>query len=406
MIRRLTAPLFSALLASAALPAAEQTPGVSLLGSGLMTLPDISTLQPRYFYLGGSFENQDRDPLRMDVNDLSVAWIYGVKPRLETYGHAILSRAVTVSDRTTLLPPPLDIVVPSAASAPRRPFYPFYTAFPYVSRSGQSQVGNFQPADLVIGAKARVAEPAGWRPGLAISGELKVPLTRSLEKLQQGAGTGGVDETLRLTGEWRTKRQAFVTSIAFTHVGQPPFGDRIISFVPGGAGTVTDLPLKLANRVQLGVGIRHDLVLRMSVMAEATRTLFVGDRTPALAQQAPLDLLGGIQFRFGPGHITMGLRFHSNSVPPRTTLAFPLGGLADMTNVSAADRERYLTAIGAASAIPYIRDRTTLTMAFPDQRVPLPPESRIIPFDYLLRSHGHVAYVATTGISFGRSRKR
>src|SRR2546427_11152728 len=108
----------------------SEEPWVSFTGSGLFTLADTSTLEKGDVNLALLFENQDRDPLRLDVNDLSAAWTVGVRHRLETYGHLVLSRAVIVAERPTLLPPPLDIIVPEGASPPRRPYYPVYAPIP------------------------------------------------------------------------------------------------------------------------------------------------------------------------------------------------------------------------------------------------------------------------------------
>src|SRR5712692_2376808 len=108
----------------------------SLTGSGLFSLPDTSTLRPRRLDVSVTVDNQDRDPIRLDSLDLSAAWTYGIKSRLETYGHAVVSRAVALADRPTLFPPPVDIVLPRGASIPNRPYYTVYEPFPYVSRTG------------------------------------------------------------------------------------------------------------------------------------------------------------------------------------------------------------------------------------------------------------------------------
>jgi hypothetical protein len=88
----------------------------SLTGTGLLSLPDTRTLGAGRFSLGTTLDNHDRDPTRLDALDLSVAWTYGIKSRLETYGHAVVSRAVAVADRPTLLPPPVELMLSWNAS--------------------------------------------------------------------------------------------------------------------------------------------------------------------------------------------------------------------------------------------------------------------------------------------------
>src|SRR5260370_22216211 len=207
-------------------------PWISFSGSGLFLLPDTSTLEKGDVNLALLFENQDRDLLRLHVSALSAAWTVGARHRLESYGHLVLSRAVIVAERPTLLPPPLDIIVPEGAPPPRRPYYPIYAPIPYVSRTGSSQVGRFVPGDAVFGANMRVAEQRAWRPAFAVSAELKVPLTRTLSKLQSGTGTGGFDQTARITAEWKGRRPSLVASAGVCHVGRGPFGDRLLVFRP------------------------------------------------------------------------------------------------------------------------------------------------------------------------------
>src|SRR6266511_4218646 len=276
-----------------------EEPWVSLSGSGLFSLPDLST-----------------------------AWTVGVRPRLETYGHLVLSRAVAVAERPTLLPPPLDLIVSEGARPPRRPYYPVYAPFPYVGRTGSSQLGRFVPGDAVFGAKMRLAEQKAGRPALAVSAELKVPLTSSLSKLQSGAGTGGFDQSVRITAEWRGRQPSLVVSAGFTHVGLGPFGDRLIVFRPQGDVEVTESPLRLANRVSLGLGYRHTLRSWVALVAEATKVGEVGGHTSAFREAGPLDISAGAQLRRGRVHLTLGLRYHANSVPRFRIHDFPLGGLA------------------------------------------------------------------------------
>jgi hypothetical protein len=397
------------LLAGASAPALadEAAPRwVSLSGSGLISLPDTSTLERGRYNLAVTFDNQDRDPLKLDVLDLSAAWVAGLGPRLETYGHAVLSRAVAVSPRTALFPSPIDLVVPEGQPVPQRPYYPMYTPFPYVNRTGKSQLGLFQPGDAVAGVKKTLRGPSGARPGLAASAELKLPLAWGLADLQSGSGTGTVDERARLTAEWGGGARSVVTSVAYTHRGRAPWGDRVIVFDPSGPARMTDLPLRLANDLGLGAGFRQRLGSRLAAVAEVTKVIEVGGHTRAYREPGPLDVAAGAQLRWRGAAVTAGLRYHANSVPGMTRYPSPLGGLADVSRVADPDLAAYLDAIGASAALRFLRHRGQTALALPPDGPPLPPEARLLPADFTVRGHDQVGYVLACGWTFGKPAKR
>ncbi len=289
------------LLSLVAVPATAEdaaTPWFSLSGSGLITLPGTAALERGRINAGLSVDNQDRDPMRLDVVDLSAAWVAGLAPGLETYGHAVVSRAVAVSPRATLFPSPIDVLVPRGQPVPQRPYYPQYAPIPYVNRTGRSQVGQFLPGDAVIGVKKTLRAPSGMVPGLAASGEIKVPLTWGLADLQAGAGTGAVDERARITAEWGGRSRSVVASVAYTRRGTPRWGDRVIVFDPSGGAQVTELPMRLPNELGLGLGLRQVITPRLAVVAELTKAAQVGGRTQEFRGPGPLDVTAGAQVRW------------------------------------------------------------------------------------------------------------
>jgi hypothetical protein len=403
------AAVLGLLLAGAGAPAAAgdvTPPWVSLAGSGLMTLPDTSTLEPGRLNFALTFDNQDRDPLRLDVTDLSVAWVVGLRPGLETYGHAVVSRAVAASPRPALFPSPIDLLVPRGFAVPPRPYYPQYTPLPYVNRTGTSQVGRFMPGDVVAGVKKTLCAPSGTTPGLATSAEIKLPLTRDLADLQSGSGTGAVDERVRLTAEWGGSHRSVVASVAYTHRGTPAWGDRVIVFDRGGSADFTDQPLRLANEVGLGVGLRQVVTSRVALVAEVTKAAEVGGRTRAVQGPGPLDVSVGAQLRWRDASVMAGIRYHANSVPRMTRYASPLGGLADLTDVAPADLAPYLSAIGASGAMPFLRHRGQSALQTPNGGPPLPAGARILPADLIVQAHDQVGYMLVCAWTFGKVRPR
>ena len=401
--------VFGLLLAGAGARAAAEdltTPWVSLSGSGLITLPGTSTLERGRFNAGFTVDNQDRDPLKLDVVDLSLAWVAGLRPGLETYGHAVVSRAVAASPRTALFPSPIDVLVPRGLPVPQRPYYPQYTPIPYVNRTGRSQVGQFLPGDAVLGLKKTLREPAGRVPGLAASAEIKIPLAWGLADLQAGAGTGAIDERARITAQWGGGSRSVVASVAYTHRGTPSWGDRVIVFDPSGSVDVKDLPMRLPNEIGFGLGFRQIVTSRVALVAEVVKAAEVGGRTRAIRGPGPLDIAAGAQVRWRRIAVTGGLRYHANSVPRMTRYASPLGGLADLSQVGDADLMAYLTAIGASGAVPFLRHRGQSALQIPDGGPPLPDGARILPADLFVRAHDQVGYMLVWGWTFGSVKGR
>jgi hypothetical protein len=273
------------------------TPWISLSGSGLVTLPGASTLERGRINAGFTIDDQDRDPLKLDVLDLSLACVAGIRPGLEVYGHAVVSRAVAVSPRTTLFPSPIDILVPRGLPVPQRPYYPQYTPIPHVNRTGRSQVGRFLPGDAVAGVKKTRRAPSGIAPGLAAGAEIKVPLAWGLADLQSSAGTGAIDERARLTAEWGGRSGSVVASATYTHRGRPSWGDRVIVFDASGTADVEDLPMRLPDEVGFGLGQRQAVTPKVAFVAEVTKLAEVGGRTHAFREPGPLDVVAGAQVR-------------------------------------------------------------------------------------------------------------
>ncbi|PYQ05913.1 MAG: hypothetical protein DMF82_07375, partial [Acidobacteria bacterium] len=227
-------------------PANPETPlsWGALLGSGLFTLQDTSTIPRGRFVAGVTIDNRDRDPLGLDLMDGAIAWNYGMTSWSEAYGRFIFNRSVAVPDTPVLPPPPLDQIVAPGMSPPRRPYYSVYPPTPYVDDTGAIHFGAGTPGDGLVGAKARVFAPNGWRPAAAALLELQFPIARNLKDLQHGAGTGGFDVRVGGIAEWPRGRWSFVASTAFTRVGTPPYPDRRIEWHDGGVMT-TDEPLVL-----------------------------------------------------------------------------------------------------------------------------------------------------------------
>jgi len=382
-------------------PASSEAPLTwgALVGSGLFTIPDTSTLPRGRFVAGVTIDNRDRDPLGLDLVDGAIAWNYGLTGWSEAYGRFIFNRSVAVPDTPVLPPPPLDEILAPGTTAPRRPFYSVYPPTPYVDDTGAIHFGAGTPGDGLVGAKARALAPSGWRPAAAAVLELQFPMARNLRDLQHGAGTGGFDLRLGGIAEWPRGRWSFVASTAFTRVGTPPYPDRRIEWRDGRV-TVTDEPLILPHRLDVGVGVRRVLRPDLAAVGEATTVFDVGQRTRIVDRARPIDVLAGLQYRRRRFRVTAALRDHLHALQSMAIRPSPLAGMVDVTEVGNVDLARYLSAIGLSDAVPMLRLGVHRLLVPAPGGPPLPPGSRVIPDTYRIRSEHQVGFLLLWGMTF------
>lgn len=395
------APLLLALLAAAAPESQPPPPSPSLLGSGLITVPDTRTLPRGRFTVATTLYNRDRDPLGIDVFDYALAFAVGVKPRVEAYGSVVFSRVVVVPDFSqtwpALPPPPVDLVLPQAMAVPERPYYAITPTFPFANGRGDQRFTDLVPGDLVLGAKRRLRDGDERRTGFAVSGEIKLPISRRLGALQSGSGTGGIDLTARAISEKRFAATDIITSASVTYVGGAPLADRLLLANPDGTAVVEE-PLHLPSRLELGVGLRHAVSRHVALVGEAVATIEVyGTRT--LDRVSPLDLLAGVQARAGRARITTSVLYAGGSPPSGIVRPSPLAGFVDLTRVSVSDARGYLEAGGLGGAAAQIRPGVQVVTP----RVAgaaLPTGARVIPDTYTIISLHQLGLVCVLGWTF------
>jgi hypothetical protein len=361
--------------------------------SGLVTLPDTSTL-PRGTAAGGlAMDNRDRDPLGLDLLDASLTLTAGLGSTVEAYAQGVVSRVVSVPELPPMPPPPLDVVIAPGAVAPPRPRYALFPPTPYVNKRGTARFDDWVPGDLTVGAKARLMEGAGARPAFALAGELKAPLTRSETDLMSGSGTGGWDGALRAIAQWGLD-PLLTASVRYTRVGRPARGDRDIAIDAQGRAAAVDLDLDLPDRLELGLGARRTIGARAAAILETSAAFAIGSRTPTVDESWPLDVLGGVQARFGGARFTVGVRYHGHALPSGERRVSPVGGMIDLTSVPDAELVSYLETVGAGAAAPLLRSRTQRILAVRNAG-PLPAGARVLPVEYGIRSEHQVGVVMT-----------
>jgi hypothetical protein len=372
------------LLALLAAPAVAEEPGVSLSGSGLITLPSTATLAAGHGTVGIAADVKDRDPLSLDVAEYPAFFGLGLGQRFEMYGHLVVSSVVAVPEAPVLPPPPLDLILPMGAPVPAYPLYTLYSPAPYVNKRSPDRFERFVPGDAVIGGKLRLCETHGWAPAVAVGAEIAFPVTRSLHKLQQSAGTGTFDLAGRLIGEWALGRTALVADAGFVRVGPPQYGDRIIA-ANNQSATAIDQALQLPARVELGAGLRQPLSHKLAAVAEFSTVYEVGSHTATVYRAQPRDLIAGLQFRSRHAWISAAARYQAH-IPPKDTYPSPIAGYVDLTDVPAPQLAQYLRDIGVGGATPKLR-ADTQRVAVPSASVPLPAGARVIPSTYKIRAN-------------------
>jgi hypothetical protein len=242
-------------------------------------------------------------------------------------------------------------------------------------------------------------EPRGARPGLAASFDVRFPLARNLRDLQAGAGTGGTDLRAGVVAEWRPGRWDIVAATGFMHVGTPAYDDRVIES-RGGSIVVTDQPLVLPYRWDMGVGVRRELKGWLSAVGEITTVLETGRRTTSLDRARPVDFMLGLQARHKSMQMTAALRDHRNALPSMELRTSPMAGLVDVTDVPAEALSAYLRDIGFADAETHLRPRTHRLLVPPSGGAELPPGSRVIPDEYRIRSEHQLGFTLLWAVTF------
>jgi hypothetical protein len=269
--------------------------------------------------------------------------------------------------------------------------------FPYANGRGDQRFNDLVPGDLVLGAKMRLRDVGEGRTGYAVSADIKIPLTERMNALQSGSGTGSIDLALRGIAEKRFAGMEIVISAAVTLVSGPPHGDRLLLANPSGSAIVEE-PLDLPSRIELGGGLRRRLSPHIALVGELVATMEVyGAET--LDRVSPLDLLGGLQARFGRVRLTTGVLYAGGSPPSGVVRPSPLAGFVDLSGSTPEDARAYLQQGGLGGAGAQLRPGVQLaTPLVPGATLPV--GARVIPDTYTIVSEHQLGYVFLVGLAF------
>jgi hypothetical protein len=113
-----------------------------------------------------------------------------------------------------------------------------------------------------------------------------------------------------------------------------------------------------------------------------------------------VDVLAGVQARFGGARLGLGLRYHGHAPPSGERRPSPVAGLLDVTGVSDEALAGWLAAVGAGPAAPHLREGSQRLVAGAPADVALPDGAGVVPADYVVRSEHQLGFVVVWAWAF------
>lgn len=320
---------------------AQQTTSTVIGGTstGAFNTWSPRTLRRREWQVSVFWNNYDRDPGDLDINQIPFNITYGLTNRWEVFGNLDVFQQVTSGQPLSLSgyqlsgigsafggdplaalgqpintggtgffpfgSPPVGgiLPVPGAFFGPafvaNRPNYfsdlPYFgtATFNAATRSFEIRRSSNGLGNVTLGTKLRVAD-LGEHYSLALGGMVRIPTTRSFHGLANGRGSGEVDfgPILMLGGNYAGGRIRVNGNAGWIHSGDP--GHDSIRYLDRKDQFIGNLALEIAP------------VERIVLVAESANTLYVGGGTQNLNSLDPSDLLLGARVFFGGGRFQMG----------------------------------------------------------------------------------------------------
>ncbi len=299
------------------------------------------TLRRTEFTLGFSWNNFDRDPGDVDINQIPVSLTLGLTSRIELFANVAFFQQVTArqpfalsgyqfngvrsafgGDPFVAFGPPMGgregaaaffplsgsilggvLPPPGAAFGPAivadRPSFlndlPFFgpATFDALTRTFQIRQSANGLGDITLGGKIAFTDPDGIF-NLALLGFVRLPSARAFEALARGRGAGATDYGIVLIN------------------GQNFFGHRwrlVQNYGYVRSGDIERSGVKLLDRqdqLLLNAGLEVAPAQSLVLTAEWVNTFYIGGGTPRLNSVNPSELLLGARFYTYEGRIQLG----------------------------------------------------------------------------------------------------
>lgn len=340
-------------------------------GSGLFNTLSTRSLKRGEFTFGVMWNNFDRDPGDLDINQIPVNLTFGLSRRWEVFANWNVYQQVTSRQPILLSAPLLGIplsfgIDPITAFGPGRQgsngaaFFPgggapvggilpaigdprfsslgglrfsqlipaYFNDFPFAPGGSLVFVGGrprldirrsaHGTGDVTLGTKVVLLDPDTHVFSLAVVGTVVIPTASGIGALSKGRGTGEADwgGTVLAGQEFKDHRLRFYENIGFVKKGDPEINGLTL--------------IDLRNELNGNVGVSYAASKHVEFISEFLSTVFVGGGTPNLNPVNPLDLQAGARFHFWDGRFSFGgaYRLFLNQADDKTYRLFgPAAGI-------------------------------------------------------------------------------
>ena len=246
----------------------------------IITVPTARTLNAGKFYFSLGWNNIDRETLDVDINYYSFSFAYGLNDKFQLEGK---------------LTPFLQVDFDDLSQVTR------YNSIPF-------GLGNEQGfGDIELGLKYNIVPESEDTPALSLRGFLKIPTADEKKALGSGALDAGVGLIL---GKELGEKVDFSAYGELALIGTPK--------------ELSDLGGSLSHEFRYGIGIKLPTTSKIRALAELTGIFYLNDDD--FPQEAPLDALVGIEYKFDSGlRLSLGVR--RNLTFPTEGATRPDGGI-------------------------------------------------------------------------------
>ena len=316
--------------------------------------------------------------------DAGFRFRYQVGDKTEIFASAVLDRVVALPETPAIPSSPRDLIFVGAS---RMIPNAFVGEHPYLDKRGDASFDAFIPGPATLGV-TRMLRREGTAVG--VSGVLTIPMARSLNALRSGSGSGRPDFGVNGLASRPVLGGTAHGRLGFTLTGKGSWPDRAFS-VSGSTVQMTETNVPIGNRLDAGLAWIRPISSTLAASVEARTTKeFVGEeRIDAIS---PVDVILGLHKAFGRWTVAASLLNHFRSLPSAERRANPLAGAIDLSDVTAANRNAFLTQAGLGAVVSQLRDGAHIVLIGATASALPPGAVRIAP-TYNIRSEHNIGYV-------------
>lgn len=356
-----------------------------------LSFPSLSLAEPGAFGADFYVDDRDRDPQGIDVFDVGFRFRLQLGEKTGVFAHIVADRVVALPEAPAIPAAPRDLIFVGAA----RPIpNALVGEHPYVDKRGDARFDAFVPGIATIGVVRTLRRE---RVTVGVSGALNIPMTKSLDKLRSGSGSGSLDAVFAGLAAADVFGGRAHGQMGFTLAGKGAIPNQSFS-TTGNSVEVTETDIGLGNRLDLGLAWIRPLSESLAAGIELRATKeFVGDQR--IDAVSPVDVVLGLHKGFGRFQLSLALLNHFRALPSGERRANPLAGAIDLSDVAVAERNAFLTRAGLGNVTGQLREGVH-TVLIGSSATALPAGAVRINPTYNIRSEHNLGYIVT--LSFRR----